>query len=73
MAGIQISNELDTKDLPPSVSTKLKKIMLNTNSDSLDLKKVPSGAADQYLYKISIKEGQKESVIECKQYNRETT
>ncbi|HKQ21321.1 MAG TPA: protealysin inhibitor emfourin [Nitrososphaeraceae archaeon] len=69
LAGININNELDIQDLPPTLSTKLKRILLLAKSNSLKLKNVPTGAADQYHYKIIIKERELETVIECNQFN----
>ena len=67
--GIPISNEIDTKDLPSTLVTKLNKIMENTRSPSLPLRSTPKGAADYFTYKISVKDGANERVIECNQYN----
>ena len=67
--GIPISNEIDAKDLPSTLVTKLNKIMENTKSSSLPLREKPRGAADHFTYKISVKDGANERVVECNQYN----
>jgi hypothetical protein len=69
ITGIPISSEFDAKDLPITLLSKLKKIMQNSESGSLAPKKAPFGAADHYTYKISIKEGNKVSVMTFDQYN----
>jgi len=68
-AGIPISNEIDAKDLPTALVTKLKEIMENTKSSSSPLRETPRGAADYFTYRISVKDGPNERVIECNQYN----
>ncbi len=69
LAGIPISNEMDAKDLPTPLLTKVKRIMENPNLASIPLKTVPRGSADYYAYKISIQDGAINRVIECNQYN----
>jgi len=69
LAGIRTSTEIDAKDLPSSLITKVRKIMGNAESSSLPLKATPMGAADHYIYKISIQDGIPQRVIECNQYN----
>ena len=68
-AGISVSNEIDAKDLPSALVTKLKKIMENTKSFDLQPRETPRGAADHFTYKISVKDEGNESTIECNQYN----
>ena len=68
-AGIPISKEIDTKDLPSRFTITAKKIMLNSKSPTLPLKSTPRGAADHFTYKISIQDGANQSIIECNQYN----
>jgi hypothetical protein len=70
-AGIPISNQIDTKDLPSTLAAKLKKIMESAKSSSLPLGVTPKGAADHYTYKISIQDGVNLKVVECNQYNIE--
>ena len=70
-AGIPVSNEIDAKNLPTALVTKLKKIMKNKNSSTLPIKDTPRGAADHYTYKISIQDGGNLKVIECNQFNIE--
>jgi hypothetical protein len=69
-AGIPVSNEIDAKDLPSTLVTRLEKMIENTKSPSaLPLSRTPRGAADYFTYKISVKDGANEKVIECNQYN----
>ena len=60
---------MDAKDLPPTLVDTLKKIMVNAKSYSSPLKSTPRGAADHFTYKILIKDGINQSVIECNEYN----
>jgi hypothetical protein len=69
LAGIPISNEMDVKDLPSALISTAKKIIEGKKISSLSSKSVPKGAADHYLYKISIQDGVKQNVIECNQYD----
>ena len=69
VAGLSITREMDTKELPTSLAIKVKKIIEDTKSSSLPLKVTPKGAADHYNYKISIQEGENEMVMECNQFN----
>jgi hypothetical protein len=68
ITGIPISSEFDAKELPTTFLTKIKKIMENSESGSLP-KKAPYGAADYYTYKISVKDGNKVSIMTFNQYN----
>ena len=69
LAGIPMFNELDSKDLPSPLLSTVKKIVENTNLSSIPLKVTPKGAGDHYSYKISIKDGIQQRVIECNQYD----
>jgi hypothetical protein len=71
LAGIPISNEMDEKDLPSALIRTAKKIVENQKPTALPLKSTPRGAADHFTYKISIRDGANQSVIECNQYNIE--
>jgi len=68
-AGIPICNQIDSKDLPSTLVLKLNKIMGITKADSLSSRGTPKGAADHFTYKISVKDGSSERVIECNQYD----
>ena len=68
-AGIPLTTEIDGKDLPPSLISTAKKIILNKNHFSLPMESSPRGAADHYFYKISIEDGGNQTVINCNQYN----
>lgn len=68
-AGIPISNQIDSKDLPSTLVLKLSKILEITKSDSLSSRGTPKGAADHFTYKISVKDGTSERIIECNQYD----
>jgi hypothetical protein len=69
LTGIPLTNVVDAKDLPPTLVDTLKKIMVNAKSYSSALKLTPRGAADHFTYKILIKDGINQSVIECDEYN----
>jgi hypothetical protein len=69
LTGIPMTNEVDAKDLPSTLVTTVKKIMVNAKSFSLPLMSTPRGAADHFTYKILIQDGIKKSVIECNEYN----
>jgi hypothetical protein len=69
MAGIPISNEMDAKDLPAPLRSTANKIIERKDVSSLSMKSSPRGAADHYIYKISIQDGMNQKVIECNQYN----
>jgi hypothetical protein len=69
VAGIRITSEMDARQLPPALATKVRKIMENSKLSELPLKVIPKGAADHYSYKISFAEGENQSIIECNQYN----
>jgi hypothetical protein len=69
VAGIPLCIEMDSKDLPSSLVTKVKKIIVDKNTSSLPMKSAPRGAADHYTFKISIQDGVNRSVIECDQYD----
>lgn len=69
LAGIPISNEMDTNDLPSSLIHTAKKIADDKKSAELPLKSTPIGAADHFRYKISIQDGANQRVIECNEYN----
>jgi Emfourin len=69
LTGIRVLNEMDTKDLPSTLMTTAKKIMVCQKISSLPMKATPMGAADYYLYKISVQDGANRRVIECNEYN----
>ena len=69
LTGIPKCTEIDTKDLPATLVSAAKKIMAEQRLSSLTMKATPRGAADHYVYKISIQDGVNRSVIECNQYN----
>ena len=63
------SVESDSDDLPSTLETIAKKMMKSTKKLPLTSKSTPKGAADHYTYKISIKDGVNEKMIECNQHN----
>lgn len=69
LAGIAISNEIDAKDLPYPLVSKVRKVLENAKSSALPLTATSKGAADHYLYKFSFEEGIDKKVIEYNQYN----
>ena len=68
-AGIPISNEMDAKDLPSTLISTAKKIMVDKKLPSLPLKGTPREAADYYCYKISFQDGINRRVINCNEHN----
>jgi hypothetical protein len=70
-AGIPITNEMDSKDLPSALVRAAKNIIEDKSVTSLLTKSSPKGAADHYTYKISIQDGLNRRAIECNQYNIE--
>lgn len=69
LAGIPVSNKMDAKDLPSTLMTAAKKMMVEENLSSLPIKSTPKGAADYYSYKISLQDGANRKIIECNEYN----
>jgi hypothetical protein len=69
ITGIAISNEMNSKDLPPPLMLTAKKIM--SKSYSLPLKLTPRGAADHFTYKISISDGANHKTVKCDQFSIE--
>jgi hypothetical protein len=69
LTGIPMTNEVDAKELPLTLVTKVKKIMGNAKSFSSPLKSTPRGAADHFTYKILIQDGISQRIIECDEYN----
>jgi hypothetical protein len=69
LAGLSENSELDSDDLPSTLETIAKKMMKSTKKLPLTSKSTPKGAADHYTYKISIKDGVNENIIECNQYD----
>ena len=68
-SGISKYSEMNSDDLPSALETTVKKIIKSAKTSSLPLKSTPKGAADHYTYKISIKDGGNENIIECNQYS----
>jgi hypothetical protein len=69
LVALPISIEMDSKDLPLTLISSAKKVMMDRRSSALPMKGIPKGAADYYLYKISIEDGANRRVIECNEYN----
>jgi hypothetical protein len=69
LAGIQTSIEMDSKDLPGVLVSKVRDILENANSSNRPLKAAPKIAADYYNYKISIRDGDFRKELVCNQYN----
>jgi hypothetical protein len=67
LTGIQISNEMDANGLPSGLLQTARKIM--EDKKSFSLKSAPKGSADHYTYKISVLDGDSQTVIECNQFN----
>ena len=69
IAGISRSTEIDSRELPSALATKINKIIQNRKLATMSSKVTPRGAADHYAYKISINDGENKIIIECNQYN----
>jgi Emfourin len=69
LTGISMSREVDVKDLPSELATIVRKKVVDTKSSSLRLKSTPRGAADYFTYRISVRDGANQKVIECNEYN----
>jgi emfourin len=69
LSGIQISNEMDSKDLPSILRKKIKKILSESNGVLSPPKSKSSHAADQYIYKISIYDEKNQRMIMCDEFN----
>jgi hypothetical protein len=69
LVAIPITIEMDAKDLPSTLITTAKKIMTDQKLSALPMQGTPKGAADYYSYKISIRDGVNQRVIECNEYN----
>jgi emfourin len=69
LVALPVSIEMDSKDLPSTLITAAKKVMMDRTSSTLPMKAIPKGAADYYSYKISIQDGVNRRVIECNEYN----
>lgn len=66
LAGIPISNEIDANGLPSGLLQTARKIMQEKKTYSL--KSAPKSSADHYVYKISVQDGDNQSVITCNQF-----
>lgn len=69
ISGVAITKEIDTKSLPSSLVKTVRKIMLNQNSPLLSKKSIPRGSSDYYVYKISVRDGANQTVLECNEFN----
>jgi hypothetical protein len=69
IAGMQTSTEMDSKDLPSILVSKVRNILENVNSSTPTLKMTPKPAADHYNYKISVQDGRFKKELECNEYN----
>lgn len=67
LTGIQISNEMDANGLPSGLLQTARKIM--EDKKPFSLKSAPKGSADHFTYKISVLDGDSQTVIECNQFN----
>jgi hypothetical protein len=68
-AGISSSNEIDADKLPTAIGGTVRELLRmrrpRANKDTGRLK----GAADYLTYKITIQDGKKNHVIECKEFD----
>lgn len=69
LAGIFISNEIDSQDLPSELIGTAKKIIEDDRMSTLSMKSSINNTADQYNYKISIQDGVNQKVVEFNEYN----
>ena len=66
-AGITTSNEIDSDDLPASMTNSVRHLL---NGKALTtMPSIPKGAADHLNYKITIQNGNTGKTVECNQYN----
>ena len=70
-AGIPSSFELDSDDLPPTLQNVARGYLYEKNAPMMSSSSLPKGAADHLNYKITIKDGSKEIVIDCNQYGKD--
>jgi len=68
LVAVPVSVEMDAKDLPSTLITTAKKIIMDKRLSTLPMKAIPKGAADYYSYKISVQDGVNRRVIECNEY-----
>jgi hypothetical protein len=68
-AGINKCTEMNTDDLPSSITNTINSIIKSKVSTLPGKKLVPKGAADHLNYKITIEDGNSNRVIECNQYD----
>jgi hypothetical protein len=68
-AGISSCSEMDANNLPPSLESIIRQFLDNKKSPLTSGSKLSKGPADHYSYKITIKDGPKERVINCNQYD----
>lgn len=64
-AGISSSNEMDTNKLPRSLEDKVKELLGKKQLPFAKALTRPKGAADYLNYKITIRNGKEDHVIEC--------
>jgi hypothetical protein len=69
IAGLTLSDQIETNQLPPFVAKIVHEIIKNPHTNSLHLKSVPPGSADYTTYKITIEHGTKKRIVECNQFN----
>jgi hypothetical protein len=68
-AGMTVSNEMDSKDLPSALKDMAQKILEDKNVSSPSMMSTPKGSADHFTYKISIQDGANQNVIESNQFD----
>lgn len=66
-AGIPLFNEMDEKDIPSSLVHSAKRIIETGKVSPGAAKSRQKGAADKYIYKISVQDGTSLKFIECNQ------
>ena len=68
-AGITSSNEIDADKLPSSLQNIVKGLLDDKKAPMIRGSRLPKGVADHINYKIIIKDGTNETVIDCNQYS----
>ena len=65
LTGIISTNEIDANNLPSSLEGTIKELLNSAKFPLTRTLKKPKGAADYLNYRITIKEGKEEHIIEC--------
>lgn len=69
LVALPVSIEMHSNELPSTLITAAKKVMMDRKSSRLPMKGIPKGAADYYSYRISIQDGDNSRIIKCNEYD----